>query len=249
VLSRIAFRRDALCHAMSRGYGIAAEAASCGDFPRGSSHGKMTAALELDSPGRGAQMSDPGSPDEAAGDTDALFAAVYDRLKAMAGRQLARGARGTLDTTELVHDLYLRLGHGDNLVFARPEQFLAYAARAMRHLLADRARDRQRQRAGGDWVRVTLTGRDERLVLDSAEEALALDAALGRLEADDARTARVAELAWFAGLDQERIAATLDISLSTVARDLRFARAFLKAELGGWLVWSPCGVVRRHEHH
>ncbi len=177
-------------------------------------------------------MDDPVSPDEAAGDTNALFAAVYDRLKAMAGRQLARGARGTLDTTALVHDLYLRVGRGDGLAFARPEQFFAYAARAMRHLLADRARDRQRQRAGGDWVRVTMTARDQRLALDSAEEALTLDAALGKLEAVDARAARVIELAWFAGLEQEQIAETLEIGLSTVARDLRFARAFLMTELG-----------------
>ncbi len=164
--------------------------------------------------------------------TDALFTAVYDRLKAMAGRQLARGARGTLDTTALVHDLYLRIGRKQDLAFARPEQFFAYAARAMRHLLADRARDRKRLRAGGDWVRVTMTARDERLALDSADEALALEEAIGKLEAVDERAARVVELAWFAGLEQEQIAATLDIGLRTVARDWRFARAFLKTELG-----------------
>lgn len=163
---------------------------------------------------------------------DALFTAVYDRLKAMAGRQLARGARGTLDTTALVHDLYLRIGRKQGLSFARPEQFFAYAARAMRHLLADRARDRMRLRAGGDWVRVTVTARDERLALDSADEALALEEAIGKLEAIDPRAARVVELAWFAGLEQEQIAAALDIGLRTVARDWRFARAFLKTELG-----------------
>ena len=165
-------------------------------------------------------------------ETDAMFSEVYERLKAMAGRQLARGARGTLDTTALVHDLYLRVQRNEGLAFSRPEQFFAYAARAMRHLLADHARDRQRLRAGGDWVRVTLTARDERLALDGADEALALEEALTRLEAVDARAARVTELAWFAGLDHERIADTLDISLRTVARDWRFARAFLKSELG-----------------
>ena len=164
--------------------------------------------------------------------TDALFTAVYDRLKAMAGRQLARGARGTLDTTALVHDLYLRIGRKDGLAFARPEQFFAYAARAMRHLLADRARDRKRLRAGGEWVRVTMTARDERLALDSADEALALEEAIGKLEAIDGRAARVVELAWFAGLEQEQIATALDIGVRTVARDWRFARAFLKTELG-----------------
>lgn len=163
--------------------------------------------------------------------TDALFTEVYDRLKAMAGRRLARGARGTLDTTALVHDLYLRVGRNGGLAFAHPEQFFAYAARAMRHLLADRARDRLRQRAGGDWVRITMTGSDDRLALESADEALALDEALGKLEAVDARAARVVELAWFAGLGQEKIAEALGIGLRTVARDWRFARAFLKTEL------------------
>lgn len=179
-------------------------------------------------------MNDAVAPDERTTPllgTDALFAEVYDRLKAMAGRRLARGARGTLDTTALVHDLYLRVGRNNGLAFAHPEQFFAYAARAMRHLLADRARDRLRQRAGGDWVRVTMTGSDERLALDSADEALALDEALGRLEAVDARAARVVELAWFAGLGQERIAEALGVGLRTVARDWRFARAFLKTEL------------------
>ncbi len=174
----------------------------------------------------------PTASDAAPVETDAMFSEVYERLKAMAGRQLARGARGTLDTTALVHDLYLRVQRNEGLTFARPEQFFAYAARAMRHLLADRARDRQRLRAGGDWVRITLTARDERLALDGADEALALEEALGRLEAVDARAARVTELAWFAGLDHERIADILGISLRTVARDWRFARAFLKNELG-----------------
>ena len=71
--------------------------------------------------------------------TDALFAQVYERLKAMAGRQLGAG-RNTLDATALVHELYLRIGGDPGLVFAHPDQFFAYAAQAMRHLLTDRAR-------------------------------------------------------------------------------------------------------------
>lgn len=165
-------------------------------------------------------------------ETDALFSEVYERLKAMAGRQLARGARGTLDTTGLVHDLYLRIGTNDGLAFDHPNQFFTYAARAMRHLLADRARDRLRQRAGGDWVRTTLTGSDYRLAIDSAEQALALDEALHRLAIEDARAARVVELICFAGLDQDQAADALGLARRTVGRDWRFARAFLKTELG-----------------
>jgi RNA polymerase sigma factor (TIGR02999 family) len=99
-------------------------------------------------------------------------------------------------------------------------------------LLADRARDRLRQRAGGDWARVTLTGADERLAIDSAEQALAIDEALRKLEQVDERAARVVELIWFAGLTHEQAASTLGLNRRTIERDWRFARAYLKSELG-----------------
>jgi RNA polymerase sigma factor (TIGR02999 family) len=162
---------------------------------------------------------------------DAMFDAVYARLKAMAGTQLARRERGTLDTTALVHELYLRVSAQRELEFAHPAQFFAYAARAMRHLLSDHARDRLRQRAGGDWQRVTLTGGDQRLAVDSAEQALALNAALQELEHSDARAARVVELRYFAGLDLEQIASMLAVTRRTIDRDWRFARAFLHDRL------------------
>ncbi len=173
-------------------------------------------------------MQHDGEP--AALETDALFAQVYDRLKAMAGRQLGAG-RHTLDATALVHELYLRIGGDRELVFAHPNQFFTYAATAMRHLLTDRARSRLRARAGGDWVRTTLTGSDWRLALDSAEQALDLDQAMQKLEVVDARAARVVELVCFAGLEHEQAAEALGIAARTVARDWRFARAFIKTEL------------------
>lgn len=165
--------------------------------------------------------------------TGALFAAVYERLKYMAARQLSRLPPGsTLETTALVHELYLRLQRQPELRFSHEAPFFAYAARAMRHLLADRARDRRRQRAGGDWIRITLTGSDERLALESADAALELDAAVERLAAEDERAARVLELRYFAGLDNGEIAAVLGVGRRTVDRDWEFARAFLQAELG-----------------
>ena len=126
----------------------------------------------------------------------------------------------------------LASGANRELVFGKPVQFFAYAARAMRHLLADRARDRLRLRAGGQWMRVTLTGTDDRLAIDSAEQALALDEALKRLEDADERAARVVELRYFAGLTPEQIAEALGVTRRTVDRDWRFARAFLKTEIG-----------------
>ena len=163
---------------------------------------------------------------------DALFDAVYARLKAMAGRQLARGQpRASLDTTALVHELYLRVSANRELEFAHPAQFFAYAARAMRHLLRDRARDRLRQRAGGGWVRMTLTA-SEPIAITSAEQALALDEALDKLGHADARAAQVVEMRYFAGLSLEQVAETLGLARRTIDRDWRFARAFLHDQLG-----------------
>jgi len=173
----------------------------------------------------------PATPESAT--VDALFGAVYDRLKRMAGKRLsARGRAGTLDTTALVHELYLRVNAQGDLRFAHPAQFFTYAARAMRHVLADRARERLTQQAGGGWMQITLTGTDERLAIDSAEEAIALDAALRRLEAVDARAARVVELRYFAGLTAEQTADALNIARRTAHRDWEFAQAFLKTDLG-----------------
>jgi len=180
---------------------------------------------------------DPASPTtstdaKAAQSADALFDAVYTRLKAMAGRQLAHGpVEASLDTTALVHELYLRVSANRELAFAHPAQFFAYAARAMRHLLRDRARDRLRQRAGGGWVRVTLTGSDP-IAITSAEQALALDEALERLAQTDARAAQVVEMRYFAGLALEQVAETLGLTRRTIDRDWRFARAFLHDQLG-----------------
>ncbi len=163
--------------------------------------------------------------------SDAMFEAVYARLKAIAGGQLASRERGSLNTTALVHELYLRVTSNRELNFAHPSQFFAYAARAMRHYLSDRARDRLRLRAGGDWQRVTITGSDGRLAIESAEQALALESALQRLETADARSARVVELHYFAGLTLEQVAQMLDLTRRTIDRDWRFARAFLHDQL------------------
>lgn len=163
--------------------------------------------------------------------TDALFVLVYARLKAMAAGQLSNRRHATLDTTELVHELYLRIGRREALQFEHPAQFFSYAAQAMRHLLMNRARDRLRLCAGGQWLRITLDDSDTRLAFDTAEEALALDAALDALQQADARAARVVELRYFAGLSLEQVAETLGVARRTIDRDWRFARAFIKARM------------------
>lgn len=191
---------------------------------------------------------------DAAGDVtaaitvDAAFAQVYERLKAMASRKIpAHGA--TLQTTAVVHELYLRMHSGSDLGFATPAQFFAYAARAMRHLLCDRARDRLRLRAGGDWQRQPLDAADPQLVIDDAGEAIALDDALQALERVNARAAQVVELHYFAGLTMGQIADLLPLNRRTVQRDWAFSRAFLHARLGEGNPMSPTDVERRSPDH
>lgn len=162
---------------------------------------------------------------------DELFTEVYARLKAMASRR-ASAPGATLETTALVHELYLRMQRGDGLRFEAPAQFFGYAASALRHLLVNRARDRLRLRAGGGWARVTLDAQDEQLAIENANEALALEESLQALEQSHARAARVIELRYFAGLPVEQVAELLGVDRRTVHRDWRFARAFLNERLG-----------------
>ena len=156
------------------------------------------------------------------------FDSVYERLKILAHRQLSGNQRATLDTTALVHELYLRMDGRTPLTFQHAGQFFTYAAKAMRNLLINRARDRMRQKAGGEWAPVTLGVEDHaQLAIASAEQALAIDEALGQLEEKDARAARVFELRYFAGLVPEQIAEIAGITRRTADRDWRYACAFL----------------------
>ena len=170
---------------------------------------------------------------EGGADTDALFAEVYDRLKAMASRQRARGGpQGTLSTTEIVHELYLRMEGASPTRFSDPAQFFAYAARAMRHILIDTARRRMQLKGGGDQLRVSMTDPHVGAVEVDPAQAVQLDAALRALAVDDPRAARVVELHYFAGLPLDRVGELLGIARRTVDRDWRYARAYLAAAAG-----------------
>lgn len=163
---------------------------------------------------------------------DALFTEVYDRLKAMASRQLARDSVATLNTTGLVHELYERMARKDWGAVGGPANFFAYAATAMRNIVTDRARHRLAQKSGGAWLRVTLSDHAE----DSETDDLALDVlelndALDRLAKEDERAAKVVELRYFAGLSVEQIADLMAVNRRTITRDWDFARAFLKASI------------------
>jgi len=166
-------------------------------------------------------------------DVDDVFVRLYAQLKQLAQSQRRR--RGdTLNTTALVHDLYLSLAARDDLDLRDPARFYGYAAKAMRHLLIDRARTRARLKSGGDLIRVdwpTGDGGVMETLMASPERTFELDSALQALAREDVRAAEVVELYLFGGLTLERIAELRGLSTRTVDRDWRFARAFLQQAL------------------
>jgi RNA polymerase sigma factor (TIGR02999 family) len=164
---------------------------------------------------------------------DALFDQVYDQLKRLAHRQRANSVAATLSTTALVHELYLQLAANRQATFDEAGRFYAYAAQAMRHILIDGARHRQRQKAGGDLRRVDLDVAEVQDVQLTADQALELDRSLRLLEAENPRAAQVVELHFFAGLPIDKIAELKQLSTRTIDRDWRFAKAFLQAHISG----------------
>ena len=162
---------------------------------------------------------------------DARFARLYEELKRLARRKRV-AAEPTLNTTGIVHELYLSMVDGGTLEFEHPRQFHAYAARAIRHLLIDRARSRERMRHGGDLQRVDWEGIGEHAGFSDPRRLLELDRALEDLASRDQRAAEVFELHYFAGQDLTRTADLLGISRRTADRDWQFARAFLQMQLG-----------------
>lgn len=155
---------------------------------------------------------------------------VYDQLRKIAARCLnSERPNHTLSATELVNEAYLRLV-GSDLALHDRLHFYAIAARVLRNVLVDYARARSRQKRGAGAQQVTL---DEALLItpNSGFGVLELDDALNRLSSNDARKGEIINLTVFGGLTQEEIAATLNISLATVQRELRMAKAWLHAQL------------------
>ncbi len=166
------------------------------------------------------------------GAADQLLPLVYEELRRLAAQKLAQEAPGqTLQATALVHEAYLRLVQPEpDADWNSRGHFFAAAAEAMRRILIERARGRQRLRHGGGRRRLDLDAVHP-LTLPPADELLDLDEALARLaEASPAR-AELVKLRFFAGLTMAEAAQALGISLATAERYWTFARTWLYAEL------------------
>ncbi len=163
-----------------------------------------------------------------------LLPIVYDELRRLSAQRLAREGSQTLEATDLVHEAYLRLvggkHTGEQPSWDNRGHFFAAAAEAMRRILIDRARKRQRLKRGGGREQHSLSESDF-AVESSGIDIIALDEALSRLSEEDGRKAELVKLRFFAGLTTEEAAAVLDVSRATAERYWAYSRAWLYHEL------------------
>ena len=180
----------------------------------------------IDPLAHGAPMSElPPVPDEQ------QFLALYGELRRIADRLLRQEGIGhTLQPTALLNEAWLKLSGSAATAKMQRDHYLAVAARAMRQVLVEYARRRRAVKRGGDQVPVTLA--DEQLGFSMPiDDLIALDDALARLAKLEERLARVVELRFFAGLEEEEVARALGVTTRTVQRDWVKARAWLQSEL------------------
>ncbi|HSK73507.1 MAG TPA: sigma-70 family RNA polymerase sigma factor [Pyrinomonadaceae bacterium] len=161
-----------------------------------------------------------------------LMPLVYDELHRQAARFLSRERRDhTLQTTALIHEAYMKLVDQREVNWESRTHFFAIAANMMRRILVDYARAKNREKRGGDLVKLPL---EEAIFIADKEKSIdliALDEALTRLEKIDGRQARIVELRYFGDLTLEETAEALGISRTTVADDWAMAKAWLHREL------------------
>jgi RNA polymerase sigma factor (TIGR02999 family) len=167
------------------------------------------------------------------GALDDLVSAMYPELRRIARVHLAHQQPGqSLESAALANEVYLKLIRAGTLQVENRIHFLSLCSQIMRRILVDYARSRNNLKRGGDATRVTL---DERIGAPKMQDIdiLALDQALGALAKIDQRKVRVVELRYFGGLDIEETAGALGISVETVKRDWRMAKAWLSSTLSG----------------
>ncbi|HZE72537.1 MAG TPA: sigma-70 family RNA polymerase sigma factor [Pyrinomonadaceae bacterium] len=160
-----------------------------------------------------------------------LFQFVYNDLHRQAARYLRNEHPGlSLQTTDLIHEAYLRLIDQQHVEWQNRLHFFAIAAKVMRRILVDHARGRQAAKRGGSDIRLPL---DEAMAVLPEQDLdfVALDEALNKLAQIDAKQSQIVELRFFSGLTVEETAKVLDVSERTVKRDWNVAKAWLRREL------------------
>jgi RNA polymerase sigma factor (TIGR02999 family) len=177
---------------------------------------------------------DENRSDAAAGDgrkLEQVLPALYAELRSLAHQRLRRAPfERSLNTTGLVHEAYLRMVESVRTSFHDHDHFLAVSSRVMRNVLVDHARARGAVKRGGG-VRLESLHEESWIADVDVDRVIGLNDALQRLELLDDRQARMIEQRYFGGLSLEEIARAMDLSLATVKRELRSARAWLAAEL------------------
>jgi RNA polymerase sigma factor (TIGR02999 family) len=164
---------------------------------------------------------------------DRLMPLVYEELKRMAHRYLARERPGHgLQTTALVHDAYLKLVDQSRAQWQNRAQFFGVAAQLMRRILVDNARARDAAKRGAGAAPLSLD-QAPTLAAEPEQDLVGLDDALTRLTKLDPRQGRIVELRFFGGLSIEEAAEVLSLSPATIKREWAMAKAWLYRELGG----------------
>lgn len=159
---------------------------------------------------------------------DKLTPLVYDELRRIAHRYVRRERNGhTLQTTALVNEAYVRLAGSKDVAWQNRAHFFAATAQVMRNVLIDHARRRLFAKRGGQAQQVPIEEASLAMSEARADELVALDEALHQLAKMDPRKGQVVELRYFGGLSLEETADVLDVSLMTVRRDWRAAKAWL----------------------
>ena len=164
--------------------------------------------------------------------TDDLLSAVYAQLHRQAAAAMRRENEGhTLQPTALVNEAWMRLVDQREVDWQNRAQFFGIAARVMRRVLIDHARERQAEKRGGGVIPLTLSGVDAAPSSDASIDVCALHEALDRLAVLDPDQARIVELRYFGGLSIDETAALMECSPRTIKREWATARAWLKREL------------------
>jgi RNA polymerase sigma factor (TIGR02999 family) len=163
--------------------------------------------------------------------SSALFELLYEELRRVARSHLRRESPGhTLSATSLAHEAWFRMAEQTRTQWHNRQHFLAVASTMMRRILVNHEMARRASKRDAELVAVTLSGL-EQLGMPPDRDLVAVHEALLAFEAVDARAAKVVELRFFGGLENEEVAEALGISLATVKRDWALARAWLHREL------------------